>query len=92
MEPRKAHGGPNGVAELMWWMGEVGRLVDDPEALAQADEIRAELDRQIRAAARRLNGEGFSWGVIGRALGVSDVNARKRFLRTGGSISSRRAA
>lgn len=73
---------PNGVTELLWWMAEVGRLVDDPEALGQAWKIRQALDRRIAEAAVRLNEEGHGWRKLGPQIGMTDLGAAKWVRRT----------
>lgn len=55
--------------------------VADPAALAELVELRTAVDAAIAAAVDGLRAEGFSWGEIGRELGLTRQAVQQRFGR-----------
>jgi hypothetical protein len=56
------------------------RVADrDIEGLKGLVDLRTELDDQIRASAKALQEQGYSWAEIGRVLGISKQAAQQRF-------------
>jgi hypothetical protein len=53
--------------------------LEDPTELAMLIEMHAELDEVIARTARALHDSDFSWGEIGRQLGMSRQAAQQRW-------------
>lgn len=55
--------------------------VADPAALGELVRLRADVDAAISQAVAGLRAEGFSWGEIGRELGLTRQAAQQRWGR-----------
>jgi hypothetical protein len=53
--------------------------LEDPTVLGQLMAIQQDLDAAVDAAAQSLHAGGFSWGEIGRQLGVTRQAAYQRW-------------
>lgn len=64
----------------------VKRAAHDPEAFAAVWQLLDTAAKTMPDAADRLIGDGYSWGDLGRALGVSRQTAHSRYAgkTTGG--------
>lgn len=65
------------LRELRSLTREVG--ANDPESFAELVAIRAEFDGLIKGAAAAQLRQGYSWGAIARALGVTRQSAHARY-------------
>ena len=75
-------GSPMGVQDFERQARNLGRLIDDPEALGQALTVLATYEREIAAAALRLHEvDGYSWTDLGRANGVTRQTAQERWSK-----------
>lgn len=81
MERKKGPGQAPGVDDYIRTLSRLRTQVDDPEALAQALEIRAALDSVILDAVNRLRAEGYSDEALAAPLGCTRQNVRKRWPR-----------
>ena len=81
-QSKSGAGAPMGVRDFERTARSLGRLVDDPEALAQALDIVAVFEREVAAAALRLHQEGFSFTDFARATGTKRQSARERWGKT----------
>lgn len=79
-------GSPMGVRDFLRAVRSIEALIDDPEAVAQALQIQAELDRVITDAVYRLRtSDHFSYTEIAAATGLTRQGARARWPEPAGS-------
>ena len=76
-------GSPMGVNDFLRTARNLGRLIDDPEALGQAMAVVEAFEQEIAAAALRLKAEGYSYADLGRANGVTDARTVQALHQNG---------
>lgn len=74
-------GSPMGVKDFERTARNLGRLIDDPEALGQAMAIHEAMAVEIATAAHRLKAEGYSFTDLGRANGTTRQTAQERWSK-----------
>lgn len=75
-------GSPMGVQDFERQARNLGRLIDDPEALGQALQVLASYEREIAAAALRLHEEdGYSFTDLARSTGTTRQTAAERWTK-----------
>ena len=80
MERKKSGKGSPGVEDWKRTLRALGPQIDDPEALAQALEIEAELKAVIAGAvARLMDVDGYTFPDIARGAGLTRQGARWRW-------------
>jgi hypothetical protein len=72
-------GSPMGVNDFLRTARNLGRLIDDPEALGQAMEVVEAFEREVAVAALRLKEEGYSFTDLARANGTKRQTAAERW-------------
>jgi hypothetical protein len=69
-----------------WPNGDPKRMAEDEATLRlrRLVDQRKVIDQEIDAEVDRLEGWGFSWPAVARALGVTRQAARQRYVRRAG--------
>lgn len=70
---------PEQVEKLRTLLRALTPKANDPEGIAQLEQLRAEWKDMIGDQARLLNDQGYSWEAIGRPLGINRSAAWQRY-------------